>query len=223
MKAKAEKEPDLEFLDKAPAEKGNPEIVKAIQEVTDEKDVSTDGDAAHETKWMPRDGKTTLSQALAGHENLESCKGDLWRLLYFLRHSPKAGADQPVLPKPMLTRQRVQAQSTKWQNIVMHNLSLLDAASKEPAMRLGRQAAWIEKMEKARKQHVPSLPDNLQIDAGDVVAVKIAKEWQPGLILSVWRNKKGKSGGGQLVSKAIPRGSMTFVRAVRSSVAGLGW
>ena len=213
MQARAETEPDLTFLDKEPVEKGVPEIVEAIKAVTED---YKDGDPSAEplAKWLPRQDRNTLSSALAGHENLEACKPDLWRLLFFLRHSPKDGSDQKILPKPMLTRQRVQTSSRKWHNLVMHQLSLLDAQSKEPAMRLGRQAAWCEKIEKTRKEHAPTLPDNLQIDAGDIIAVKFAKTWQPGLILGVWRSMKSKSGGRQLVSKEIPRGSMCSVRVV---------
>eukprot|EP00435_Cladocopium_sp_Y103_P008560 s487_g2.t1 len=155
--------------------------------------------------------KRTLSEALAGHENLESALPDLWRLLWFLR-SGEEGSDVEVLPKPMLSRQRVLQKPQKWQNLVQHQISLLDVDSKAPAVRQGRQQAWMKHMEKTREDHCPALPPNISVDRGDVLAVRLGKEWCPGLVLSIWRNFKQGPGSAQLCPRSLSRGSLAAVR-----------
>lgn len=192
----------------------DPEIVKATKEVTeDEKQDEGAGDPWHH-RFMPRQNRCTLSEALAGHESLEAATDDLWRLLFFLRSSPGA-CDVDILPKPMLSRQKVQLSGSKWHNLLLHRMSLMDAQTKEPAVRAARQTAWMQSVEKTRQRHAPMLPENLEIAQGDVVAVRLSNQWEAGLVLSVWRNMKNKSGGGQLCSQQLPRGSMSAIRVVR--------
>lgn len=164
--------------------------------------------------------KKSLTEALAGHENLESAMADLWRLLWFLR-SGEAGSDVEVLPKPMLSRQRVLQKPQKWQNLIQHQISLLDVESKAPAVRQGRQQAWMKHMEKAREEHCPTLPANVSIERGDVVAVLLGKEWVPGLVMSIWRSFKGGPGSAQLCPRSLSRGSLAAIRAVRGLMHSL--
>ena len=195
---------------------GDPQVVEATEYVVDadfDKD-EPGGDDIH-ARFLPSPEKRSLSEALSGRESLDAAKPDLWRLLYYLR-SGTEGCDSEVPPKPMLARYRSLLGKSKWQNIVMHQISLLDMASKEPAARQGRMAMWAKHMDKAKEEHCPTLPSNVKLDHGDVVAAKIGHTWQPAMVLSMWRSFKGKSGNGQLVSGELARGSLSAARVVCS-------
>ena len=166
--------------------------------------------------FMPTEEKTTLSGALASHENLQAALPDLWRLLWYLRSAKNCGSDQKILPDPMLTRQRVKEKKSKWHNVAMRQISLLDAASKQPAARQSRHQAWLQQMEAQRNKSFESLPSNLTIDTSDLAAVKLGTAWVPGLVMSIWRNFRGASGGGQLVAQELARGSLHCLRVVRN-------
>ena len=195
------------------------EVAQATLEVT-EQDA---GSSPHEVKnLMPREERTTLSAALEGHQNLDSALPDLFRLLYFLRSAPGEGADEDILPNPMMTRTRVKTQKTKWQNVASHMIALLDADSKQPAIRQSRQQAWAQQVEAKRQDEFSTLPSNLTIDMGDLIAAKVDGKWIPCMVLSIWRNFKGGSGGGQLVARELARGSLLALRAV-CLLAALDW
>lgn len=193
--------------------KGDPEIVSEIKKIVE--DEADDRDSAWYSKFMPRAGRITLGEALKDHENLESATDDLWRLLFWLR-SGASGSDITILPKCMLSRQRVISKSPKWHNELMHRMCLMEASSREPALRQGRQDAWANHLEERRSKKAPALPSSLEIEQGDVVCVKFGKAWQVGVVLSLWRYCKAQSGGGQLTAQKIPRGCMISARIVCS-------
>ncbi len=193
--------------------KGDPEIVSETRKIVE--DEADDRDSAWYSKFMPRAGRITLGEALRDHENLESATDDLWRLLFWLRSGP-SGSDVAILPKCMLSRQRVVSKGTKWHNELMHRMCLMEASSREPALRQGRQAAWVGHLEERRSKKAPSLPSSLEMEQGDVVCARFGKDWQVGVVLSLWRYCKSQSGGGQLTAQKIPRGCMISARIVCS-------
>ena len=130
--------PDAVNLQSETSKLDDPKMVEGTNEVVNESIAEGEKESA---AFKVACDKVTLSSALSGHENLDAAIPDLWRLLYFLRSS-KHGCDVGILPKPMVSRQRVIQKPRKWQNLVSHQVSLLDAASKEPAVRQGRQQAW---------------------------------------------------------------------------------
>ena len=194
------------------------ELAQATMEIIDgDAEDVTDQKQNHDG-FLPRDGRVTLGAALDGHENLESVVPDLWRLLFFLRSS-KEGADHDILPDPMKTRQRVSKKPAKWHNLIMHQISLMDSENKQPAVRQGRQEAWLTHLEGKREKECPSLPSNRALERADLVAAKVGAKWLPTLVLSMWRNYKGGAGGGQLVSRSLARGSLLCARVVCPSAA----
>lgn len=210
-----------QFLD---TEENDPNLDKVEMKEENEKDevlaaatkvITAEGveDIAKGANYMPRDGRTTLGGTLQGHESLDAALPDLWKLLFFLRSGP-GGSDTEILPSPMLSRQRVQSDESKWHNVLMHRMSLMDA--KEPCIRQGRLAAWIQHVEKTRLEQAPTLPENVTVNRSDVVAFKQNGNWQVGVIISIWRILKAKSGGGQLCSRELARGSMSAARIVRA-------
>jgi hypothetical protein len=114
----------------------------------------------------------------------------------------------------MLSRQRVLNQPQKWQNVVQHQVSLLDGDSKAGQARQGRQQAWIKHVEQIRLDQWPSLPPNASIERGDVVAALVSKQWVPAFVLSIWRSFKSGSGNAQLCPRGLSRGSLAAARVV---------
>ncbi|CAL1133760.1 unnamed protein product [Cladocopium goreaui] len=162
--------------------------------------------------FMPRDGRRTLSRALRGHESVEAAQNDLVRLLCYLRMAP-FGCDSDVLPNPLHTRKLSLGRPTKWQNIFRHEVAKADAMEKLPGQRKSRQSAWVEITEKARHKAAPSLPTNLAISSGDLVAVHHQGDWKVAAVLTLWRFFK-KGNGAQQVTQEIPRGSLHSARVV---------
>lgn len=114
-----------QFLD---TEENDPNLDKVEMKEENEKDevlaaatkvITAEGveDIAKGANYMPRDGRTTLGGTLQGHESLDAALPDLWKLLFFLRSGP-GGSDTEILPSPMLSRQRVQADESKWHNVL---------------------------------------------------------------------------------------------------------
>ncbi len=206
-----ENDPDLDKVEMKEENEKDPMLAEATRTITAEGDEAN----TNRANYMPSDGRTTLGEALRGHESLDSALPDLWKLLFFLR-SGAGGCDKEILPSPMLSRQRVQADEGKWHNVLLHRMALMDAASKEPSIRQGRLAAWIQHVEKTRLEQAPTLPENVTVNRSDVVAFKQNGNWQVGVIISIWRILKAKSGGGQLCARELPRGSMSAARIVRA-------
>jgi hypothetical protein len=157
----------------------------------------------------------TLSEALAKHKNLDLSLSDCWKLLYYLRAGDQ-GADVEVLPKPLATRSCTLKKDQKWHNRLMAAISRLDAQSKQPAIRQSRQAAWLQHTEAERRRLAPTLPPALQVHRSDVVCVKVRTTWTVCLVISVFRNYAAKSGGAQLTTMPLPRGSLHSLRVVRA-------
>ena len=192
----------------------DPEIAKSLDELlASGKD--KDGSKQWWAPFMPVDDRTTLAKALAGHETLESAKGDLWKLCFYLR-SGCGGCDEAILGNSMKMRKRVLDEPQKWQNAILHKISLMDAADREPQRRTSRHASWMAVSEQLRKDICPTLPLMLELNMGDTVAAKIGSEWKPCLILSIYRNHKASPGGGLLAAREIPRGSLSAARVVCS-------
>lgn len=196
----------------------DPEIAKSLDELLGKgKEDSSSKDEPKEwwAPFMPIQDRTTLTKALAGHETLESAKGDLWRLCFYLRCGP-GGCDAAILGNCMKMRKCVMDEPQKWQNALLHKIALMDAADREPQRRTSRFASWMAVAEQMRKDICPTLPPVLEINMGDTVAAKIGSEWKPCLILSIYRNHKGSPGGGLLAAREIPRGSLSAARVVCS-------
>ena len=205
---------DPEAVQVKPAEgkkNEDPKVAEATHAVIEP--TVTSADERIHAVFQPDAVKTSLGEALHGHENLEAALPDLWRLLFFLR-SGKQGSDSEILPKPMLSRQRVLNQPQKWQNVVQHQVSLLDGDSKAGQARQGRQQAWIKHVEQIRLDQWPSLPPNASIERGDVVAALVSKQWVPAFVLSIWRSFKSGSGNAQLCPRGFSRGSLAAARVV---------
>ena len=187
----------------------NEKLNEAMMEMFGPADVITGTDMDY---FMPRDGRRTLSRALRGHESVEAAQNDLVRLLCYLRMAP-FGCDSDVLPNPLHTRKLSLGRPTKWQNIFRHEVAKADAMEKLPGQRKSRQSAWVEITEKARHKAAPSLPTNLAISSGDLVAVHHQGDWKVAAVLTLWRFFK-KGNGAQQVTQEIPRGSLHSARVV---------
>lgn len=203
-------------------EKGSDPIAESMKDLLEDSEHDKKDKKDWWTIYMPRGDRCTLARALDGHESFESAKEDLWRLLFALRCPPGA-ADSDIVGKPMLCRQKAMSQPAKWQNALLHQISLLDGQDKEPAARLGRQQAWIQHTEKSRVKHCPTVPQSLEMSMGQVVSGKVCGRWQPVFVLSVYRNYKSKSGGGQLTARPLPRGSLVALRGVCASPIFFRW
>ena len=163
-------------------------------------------------QFLPREGRFTLGGALTGHVTFDVAQDDLFRLLCWLRMGPN-GCDGKVVKDHLKVRQCTAGKITKWQNLVNHQIALMNLADKMPKGRQSRQEGWVRNAEEQRKKHgVVSLPSNLSMCRGQIVAVK-HEQWRVGLILSVWRVYK-KGNGTQLASSEISRGSVACLRVV---------
>ena len=156
--------------------------------------------------------KTTLSAAVAKHENLEAAKTDLWLLLCHLRLSP-GGCDSDIIRNHCTTRGSLEVKIPKWQNLVRHQLAVIESQERMPQSRTSRTQGWVQSTEELRKTKMPSLPSTLAMAAGQVVAISVQSTWKVGMVLSVWRVYK-KGVGSQLTCREISRGSMHSVRCV---------
>ena len=123
------------------------------------------------------------------------------------------GCDADVVPHPLHTRKLILSRPKKWQNIFRHELAKADMAEKLPGQRKSRQSAWVEANEKARLKAAPSLPLNLKISSGDLVAVHHAGDWKLAAVLTLWRLFK-RGNGAQQVTMDLPRGSLHSARVV---------
>ena len=171
-----------------------------------------DSDSDMLAKVMPRKNRITLSTALKGHDTWESAADDLWRLLCYLRVGPE-GADSKVVPNHFLSRGRISKNIKKWQNVVRHEIALLNAhEAKGAAKKQSRDSAWIQHVEKLRCEHAAGLPSSLAIESGDLVAAWWVGRWHVGLVLSVWRYFKRGTGSAQLQCHEISRGAMHSAR-----------
>ena len=160
--------------------------------------------------------KTTLRQVLHGREAVDACMSDLWKLLLYLR-GPDQGCDFEILPKPLATRDVIAGKKKrKWHNVAMQAITRMDLANKEPTFRTSRVISWCNHVEKNRQEIAPTLPEVLQIDRGDVLAVKAGDKWHVGLVLSIWRYYTNRSGNSQLSPHALPLGSVRYARVVRA-------
>ena len=213
-----------DFLSALETEEGEARIEARTQDEVDTdqpltealKELTEPASDAQADLFMPLQNRTTLDKALDGHNNLDSALSDLWRLLYYVRAAPKEGCDIEVVPDPMKARKKVQKDTMKWQNWVTQHLARLDLDKKQPASRQSRQTAWMERTEKQRLKVAPSLPEMLQVDTGNILAVWLGGSWQVGMACSIWRCYQAKSGGGQLTSRPLPRGSLNAVRIIRN-------
>lgn len=187
-------------------------MAAATKEIIEGGAAAGDGDGK---RSHPTNLPTTLAEALAKHKNLDSAMSDLWKLLYFLR-AGDSGADLEVLPNALGSRSCAVKKEMKWHNKLMSHISQMDAELKQPALRQSRQAAWMSHTETARKQLAPTLPAALEIDRSDIICIKVKNKWEVSLVLSVFRNYAARSGGAQLTSLPLPRGSLHSVRVVRA-------
>jgi len=192
-----------------PAVTGDPEIAAATTEI-----LQTESEDTSEAS-IPKELPTTLSAALSKHKNLDASLSDLWKLLFYLRAGGN-GCDVDIVPNALATRSFSEKKGQKWHNKLMAAISRLDAQLKQPAMRQSRQAAWIQHTELERKKLAPTLPPSLEVERSDVVCIKTGGKWQICWVLSIFRNYSARSGGAQLTTMPLPRGSLHSLRVVRS-------
>ena len=169
--------------ERAAGKDSQPQLTKATDSILNpsNEDELTDDTSSH--PLAPKPDRLTLPGALRVHDSFEAAQDDLARLLAFMRMAPD-GCDADVVPKPMLTRKLVMQTPRRWHDMVRHQLSHAQALDSLPAQRRSRISAWVEQIEKARDKVAPSLPSNVKIATGDIVAVKHRGAWQAGCIFT---------------------------------------